>query len=59
MQRVFTKDVGRFKKGEVRDYTKQVWEGIARSAKMKLDDFTRIAVMVEQAEPKKQATPAT
>ena len=59
MQRVFTKDVGRFKKGEERDYTKQVWEGIARSAKMKLDDFTRIAVMVEQAEPKKQATPAT
>lgn len=55
MQRIFTKDVGRFKKGEVRDYTKQVWEGIARSAKMKLDDFTKIAVMIEQTEVKKQA----
>jgi len=55
MQRIFTKDVGRFKKGEVRDYTKQVWEGISKSAKMKLDDFTKIAVMVEQTEVKKQA----
>ena len=55
MQRIFTKDLGRFKKGEVRDYTKQVWEGLARSAKMKLEDFTKVAVMVEQtAEVKKQ-----
>jgi hypothetical protein len=55
MQRIFTKDIGRFKKGEVREYPKQVWEGIARSAKMKLDEFTKIAVMLETQTPHKPA----
>lgn len=54
MQRIFIKDVGRYKKGEVRDYTKQTWEGIARSLKQGLDAFSKVAVMTEQQEPKTQ-----
>lgn len=50
MQRVFTKDVGRFKRGEIRDYTRQVWENLARSAKMKLEDFTKLHVTEEFAQ---------
>lgn len=54
MQRIFTKDVGRYKKGEVRDYPNATWQNLSRSLKQKLDDFSRIAVMIEQTEAKKQ-----
>lgn len=40
MLRKFTKDLGRYKSGEVHDYPKAVWENIARSAKAKLDSFS-------------------
>ena len=53
MQRVFTKDVGRFRKGDVRDYPKPLWQDIARSQKMKLEDFSKLAVMLETKEPVK------
>lgn len=47
MERIFTKNVGRFVKGQLRDYPKQVWEQLAKSAKMKIEDFTKVAVMLE------------
>ncbi|MDZ4342346.1 MAG: hypothetical protein U1E51_07900 [Candidatus Binatia bacterium] len=40
MLRKFTKDLGRYKKGQSHDYPKAVWEQIAKSAKAKLDSFT-------------------
>ena len=41
MERLFTKAVGRFKLGEVRDYAASVWAHVARSAKRPLDTFTK------------------
>ncbi len=41
MQRQFTRKIGRFEKGEVRDYTAQVWAGISNSARLPLDKFTK------------------
>jgi len=40
MERVFKKDIGRFKKGDSRNYPQPVWEGIAKSAKQALTDIT-------------------
>ena len=40
MQRVFTRAVGRFKAGEIKDYPSAVWREIARSARLTLDKFT-------------------
>jgi hypothetical protein len=40
MLRKFTKDLGRYKKGQSHDYPKAVWEQIAKSAKAKLDSFS-------------------
>lgn len=41
MRRQFTRNVGRFQSGEVRDYPRPTWEGIARSAGRKLGSITR------------------
>jgi hypothetical protein len=41
MLRVFTKDVGRFHRGDVRDYPSHVWKAIAGDAKATLDAFTQ------------------
>ncbi|NJM10610.1 MAG: hypothetical protein HC889_00655 [Synechococcaceae cyanobacterium SM1_2_3] len=51
--RIFTKDVGRFKKGQLFEYPAPTWKQIAASAGLKLDSFTKKAVMVEEAEPVK------
>lgn len=40
MQRVFIEDVGRFKKGDIRDYPKGTWGNIARSSNNKLESIT-------------------
>lgn len=41
MLRAITKPVGRYSRiGEQHDYPNSVWESIAKSAKMKLDDFS-------------------
>lgn len=40
MERIFTKDIGRFNKGDSRNYPKPVWENIAKSAKQALTDIT-------------------
>lgn len=40
MQRVFTADIGRFKKGDIRDYPRGTWEQIATSASKKLGAIT-------------------
>jgi len=40
MLRKFTKDIGRYKKGQQHDYPKAVWEQIAKSAKVKLEGFS-------------------
>lgn len=41
MERVITKDVGRLKKGERRDYPTVTWNGIAKALKQKLDAFSK------------------
>jgi len=40
MQRLFTDSIGRFPAGAIRDFPKQVWSQIARSAGKPLDEFT-------------------
>lgn len=41
MQLMFTKSVGNFKAGEIRDYPSPTWAQIAASAGSKLASFTR------------------
>lgn len=41
MQLMFTKSVGNFKAGEIRDYPSPTWAQIAASAGSKLATFTR------------------
>lgn len=41
MERIFTRKVGRFETGDVRDYPKPVWRQIERSAKQPLEKFSR------------------
>lgn len=41
MRRVFIKDVGRFKVGDERDYSKAVWDRIAHSADRRLNQITK------------------
>ena len=40
MLRKITKEIGRYKVGEVHDYPKAVWEKMAADGKIKLDKFT-------------------
>lgn len=42
MLRRMTQDVGRFKKGDERDYPRGTWEQIATSAGKKLDSFSEV-----------------
>lgn len=42
MQRRFKQDIGRFKKGELRDYAQGVWQHLARSAKVPLDKLSEL-----------------
>ena len=39
--RVFLKDVGRFKKGDIREYPYPTWQGLEKSAKMALEKFSK------------------
>jgi len=41
MERVFTKQVGRFNTGDRRDYSATVWNDIERSAGEKLGSFSQ------------------
>lgn len=41
MNRTFTEDVGRFKRGDIRDYAPPTWKGIARSVRKPLGSFSR------------------
>mgnify|MGYP001559039014 CR=1 FL=1 len=40
MKRTFTRDCGRFKKGESKEYPSSVWKNIAESLKSDLDEFS-------------------
>jgi len=42
MERIFTKETGRFKRGDIRDYPVGVWRGIAKSTRKPLDSFTAL-----------------
>lgn len=53
MERVFTKQVGRFGVGEIRDYPGSVWEQIARSAGKSLDSFTKPVTLALKEQFKK------
>lgn len=48
MLRRFTKEVGRYSNGSLRDYPREVWNTIARSAGMALESFT---VEVDESDP--------
>ena len=54
MVRTFTTDVGRFRKGDVRDYPKQVWDGIAKSAKRSINSFSEGIKTFNNADRKKK-----
>lgn len=41
MRRVFTKDAGRYKAGEERDWPASVWRHVEGNAKRSLESFTR------------------
>lgn len=41
MRLVFIKDVGRYKRGEIRDYPTPTWAAIERSARLSLGRFTQ------------------
>jgi len=41
MTRVFIKDLGRWKKGEIREYPIPTWQQIERGAKVSLGSFSR------------------
>lgn len=41
MERIFTRNVGRFKAGEVRDYPAQTWATLAANANMSLSAFSK------------------
>lgn len=43
MLREFTKSVGRFAQGDVRDYPKATWDQIAETAREKLDRISKPA----------------
>jgi hypothetical protein len=56
IRRVFTKDIGRYKKGQVCEWPKHTWDNVAKSAKAKsFDDFSRLVDMLEKAEATKPA----
>lgn len=40
MQLVFTKTIGRYSEGEIKDFPLATWNQIATSAKAKLESFT-------------------
>lgn len=42
MLRRFTKDIGRYKEGEVHDYPKSVWDRLAVNGKTRLERFTEV-----------------
>ena len=54
MERVFTKDIGRFKEGDSRNYPMPVWESIAKSAKQALTDITLTMDEIKTAAMKKE-----
>lgn len=43
MRLIFIKAVGRFKKGEIKDYPADTWKAIALSANQELSTFTKQA----------------
>lgn len=42
MVRAFTDDVGRYKRGDIRDYPIQTWKGLERSARRPLGAFSKL-----------------
>jgi len=42
MERIFTKDLGRYKVGDIRDYPIPTWQQMARSAGTDMDKFSRL-----------------
>lgn len=41
MTRVFTKDLGRWKKGDIREYPFTTWQQIERNSKASVDSFSK------------------
>ena len=41
MQRIFTKSLGNFKKGDIKDYPQGTWNSIEQSANRPLNEFTK------------------
>lgn len=41
MQRIFTKSIGNFKKGDIKDYPQGTWNRVEESADKPLNEFTK------------------
>lgn len=54
--RKFTKEVGRYGKGELHDYPRHTWQKMAQDAGMKLEDFTEDAELDELVSKVKQSS---
>jgi len=52
MELIFTQDVGRYKRGDVRSYPKGTWDQLAKSVKKPLSSFARAVMGVAQAKLK-------
>lgn len=50
MERILTKDIGKRKAGEIYDYPRDVWRGMARADGRSLESFSR---SVADAGPKR------
>lgn len=48
MLRKFTKDMGRYRAGQLHDYPRGIWNQLERNAGVPLDDFTEV-VTVDKA----------
>lgn len=57
MLREFTQPVGRFQKGEHRDYPQTTWDQLARSVNRSLDKFTRLVEGAQQQRTGKPVLP--
>ena len=56
MLRRFTRDIGRFKEGELHDYPRGTWNNIASRAKVSLDSFTDEAEINQLLQSKTRGT---
>lgn len=54
MEMVFTKNIGKFRKGEVRDFPRSTWNRIARNSNNEISNFAKTINELSVSNSKKQ-----